>query len=149
MRKLAPLLIAVVCLSLAGLFVAHAGEYQSAPYTGSTEFERMKQLVGTWEGPSDMGKQGEKVRVEYRLTAGARWWRRSFPGAPRSEKSMHDLLPDGEDIRRAVKWVSGNLQENPGQPVGPFVQEAIFKFDLSPRDAEFLIMFFRQRDEEP
>jgi hypothetical protein len=70
MRKLAPLLIAVLCFSLVGLFVAHAGEYQSAPYTGSTEFERMKQLVGNWEGTSDLGKEGEKVRVEYRLTSG-------------------------------------------------------------------------------
>ena len=65
------------------------------------------------------------------------------------KKVMHDLLPDGEDIRRAVKWVSLNLQENPGQPVGPLVQEAIFKFDLSPRDADFLIMFFRERKGEP
>ncbi len=62
---------------------------------------------------------------------------------------MHDLLPDGEDLRRAVKWVSGHLQENPGQPVRPLVQEAIFKFDLSPKDAEFLIGFFRERKEEP
>ncbi len=62
---------------------------------------------------------------------------------------MHDLLPDGEDLRRAVKWVSGNLLENPGQPLGPLVQEAIFKFDLSPRDAEFLIGFFSQRKGEP
>ena len=60
---------------------------------------------------------------------------------------MHDLLPDGEDIRRAVKWVSGNLQEDPGQPVQPLVQKAIFKFDLSPRDADFLIEFFHQRKE--
>ena len=65
------------------------------------------------------------------------------------EKTMHNLLPDGEDLRRAVKWVSGNLQENPGQPVQPLVQEAIFKFDLSPRDAEFLIGFYSQRKEEP
>jgi hypothetical protein len=70
MKKLAPLLIAAVCFSLARLLVAHAGEYQPAAYTGSAEFERMKQLVGTWEGSSDMGKEGEKVRVEYRLTAG-------------------------------------------------------------------------------
>ncbi|GFE56249.1 hypothetical protein [Geobacter sp. AOG1] len=60
---------------------------------------------------------------------------------------MHDLLPDGEDLRRAVKWVSGNLQENPAQPVQPLVQEAIFKFDLSPLDAEFLIRFFSERTE--
>jgi hypothetical protein len=62
---------------------------------------------------------------------------------------MHDLLPEGEDLRRAVKWISGNLQENPGQPVQPLVHEAIFKFDLSPRDAEFLIGFYSKRKEEP
>lgn len=62
---------------------------------------------------------------------------------------MHDLLPDGEELRRAVKWVSGNLQENPGQSVKPLVQEAIFKFDLSPLDSEFLIRFFSERKEEP
>ncbi len=62
---------------------------------------------------------------------------------------MHDLLPDGEDLRRAVKWVSGHLQENPDQPFRPLVREAIFKFDLSPKDAEFLIGFFSERKEEP
>ncbi len=62
---------------------------------------------------------------------------------------MSNLLPEGEEVRRAVKWVSGSLQENPGLPVGPLVQEAVFRFDLSPRDAEFLIGFFSQRKEEP
>jgi hypothetical protein len=61
---------------------------------------------------------------------------------------MHELLPEGEELRRAVKWISGNLQENPGQPVPPLVQEAIFNFDLSPRDAEFLIRFYSKRKEE-
>ncbi len=70
MRKLLFLLIVVVCFSFAGLFVAHAEEYQSAPDTGSAEFERLKQLIGAWEGTSDMGKEGGKVRVEYRLTSG-------------------------------------------------------------------------------
>jgi hypothetical protein len=70
MRKLTSLFIAVVCFSFVGLFLAHAGEHQSTPYTGSKELERMKRLVGAWEGTSDMGKEGEKVRVEYRLTAG-------------------------------------------------------------------------------
>ncbi len=55
---------------------------------------------------------------------------------------MHDLLPDGEDLRRAVKWIAGHLQEKPDQPVGPLIHEAVFKFDLSPRDGEFLIDFY-------
>lgn len=70
MRKLTSLLIAVMCFSFVGLFLAHASEHQSTPYTGSKEFEQMKQLVGAWEGTSDMGKEGEKVKMEYRLTAG-------------------------------------------------------------------------------
>ncbi len=70
MKKLATLVIAALCFCFVGLSAADAGEHQSAPYTGSKEFERMKQLVGVWEGTSDMGKEGERVRVEYRLTAG-------------------------------------------------------------------------------
>ena len=61
---------------------------------------------------------------------------------------MHDTLPEGEDLRRAVRWVSGGLQDSPGQAVQPLVQEAIFKFDLSPKDAEFLMGFFSRRKEE-
>lgn len=57
---------------------------------------------------------------------------------------MHDLLPEGEDVRRAVKWVSGNLQEDPEQPVQTLVQKAIFKFDLSPKDSDFLIRFYKK-----
>ncbi len=58
---------------------------------------------------------------------------------------MDDLLPEGEDLRRAVKWVSRNVQEHQDRPVRTIVQEAIFKFDLSPLDAEFLIGFFGQK----
>jgi hypothetical protein len=57
---------------------------------------------------------------------------------------MHDLLPEGEDLRRAVKWVSASIQENPDQSVHKLVREAVFKFDLSPKDSEFLIRFYRK-----
>jgi len=60
---------------------------------------------------------------------------------------MHDLLPEGEDLHRAVKWVSANLRENPERPVRQFVQDAIFRFDLSPRDAEVLAGFYRESKE--
>jgi hypothetical protein len=60
---------------------------------------------------------------------------------------MSDILPEGEDLRRAVRWISGSLQDSTGKAIQSLVQEAIFKFDLSPKDAEFLIGFFRQRKE--
>ena len=56
---------------------------------------------------------------------------------------MAEILPEGEDLRRAIKWISGNLQTDPDRPIQPLVEEAIFKFDLSPKDGEFLIGFFR------
>jgi hypothetical protein len=59
----------------------------------------------------------------------------------------HDLLPEGEDLHRAIKWISGNIQDCPDQPVGPLVHEAIFKFDLSPKDADFLIGFYSRKKE--
>ena len=57
---------------------------------------------------------------------------------------MATILPEGDDLHRAVKWVSMNLQEDPDQPVNKLVQEAIFKFDLSPRDSDFLIDFYHK-----
>jgi hypothetical protein len=70
MKRIMSLLSTVVCLLLAGALVTHAVEHHSAPYKGTPEFERVKQLVGVWEGSSDMGKTGDKIKVEYRLTSG-------------------------------------------------------------------------------
>ncbi len=61
---------------------------------------------------------------------------------------MSTIIPEGEDLHRAIKWISGHLQEEPEQPVKKLVQEAIFKFDLSPRDSEFLISFFSRHKAE-
>ena len=61
---------------------------------------------------------------------------------------MSNIMPDGDDLRNAVKWVSANLREEPGQPLQPLVQQAIFKFDLSPKDAEFLIGFYSNKEDE-
>ncbi len=52
-------------------------------------------------------------------------------------------LPEGEDLRRAVKWISAGLEENPNARVHRLIEEAIFKFDLSPKDGEWLMDFFR------
>jgi hypothetical protein len=53
-------------------------------------------------------------------------------------------LPEGEDLRRAIKWISAAREERQGQALYRLVEEAVFKFDLSPKDAEFLTNFFRQ-----
>ncbi|MFQ5485685.1 MAG: hypothetical protein ACE5IR_13510 [bacterium] len=57
---------------------------------------------------------------------------------------MSTILPEGASIRRAVKWISEQIQDNPGQNVQKFVNEAIAMFDLSPKDADFLVHFYRK-----
>jgi hypothetical protein len=56
------------------------------------------------------------------------------------------IMPEGEEIRKAVKWISACLAEDPVQPRGKLIHEAVFKFDLSPLDAEFLMNFFRKKE---
>ncbi len=49
------------------------------------------------------------------------------------------IQPEGEDLRKAVKWVSKERQFNPGKQLKVLVEEACMKFDLSPKDADFLL----------
>ncbi len=59
---------------------------------------------------------------------------------------MSTLMPQGDDIRKAVKWIAENLEANPQQSRTKLIDEAVFKYDLSPLEAEFLLNFFRQKN---
>jgi hypothetical protein len=62
---------------------------------------------------------------------------------------MSNMMPTGEDIRRAVKWISENLEASPGQSRIKLIEQAVFKFDLSPVDAEFLMKFTTTKVDRP
>ncbi|NLV23619.1 MAG: hypothetical protein GXY54_02395 [Deltaproteobacteria bacterium] len=53
------------------------------------------------------------------------------------------ILPKGEDLRRAVLWLSEEGKDR-GWSFG-LVAEASRRFNLSPKDEEFLIHFLNQR----
>ena len=57
------------------------------------------------------------------------------------------IQPDGEEIRRAVKWIAGERQADPEKPLKAFVEEACLKFDLSPLEADYLLRTLKDRDE--
>lgn len=57
------------------------------------------------------------------------------------------ILPEGEQLRRAVRWISDELQENKDANLAKLIDEACVKFDLSPSDAEFLIRFFATKSQ--
>ncbi|MDQ5988143.1 MAG: hypothetical protein CSYNP_03899 [Syntrophus sp. SKADARSKE-3] len=58
---------------------------------------------------------------------------------------MATIMPEGENIQRAIKWISMSIEEDATQSIAKLVEKAVFKFDLSPVDSEFLIGFFRKR----
>jgi hypothetical protein len=57
------------------------------------------------------------------------------------------IQPKGEDLRRAVKWVSEERKYNPEKEVKTIVQEACMKFDLSPIDADFLLRHLLEKEQ--
>lgn len=57
---------------------------------------------------------------------------------------MTTIMPEGEAIRKAVKWISGELQEDPNKSLQKLVNNAVLRFDLSPKEAEFLTEFYRK-----
>lgn len=57
---------------------------------------------------------------------------------------MATVMPEGDAIRNAIKWISAEMQEHPETPAQKLVNQAISRFDLSPRDSDFLISFYKQ-----
>jgi hypothetical protein len=49
------------------------------------------------------------------------------------------ILPEGEQLRSAIKWISDKRLNNPEARLFKLIEEACLKFDLPPKDEEFLI----------
>ena len=61
---------------------------------------------------------------------------------------MPTIMPQGEDLRKAVKWISEERQSSPPRKLAKLVEEASVKFDLSPADGEFLFKFFKEQKDK-
>ena len=57
---------------------------------------------------------------------------------------MTTIMPEGKAIRRAVKWISGELQKDLNKSIQILINDAVLHFDLSPKEAEFLSEFYRK-----
>lgn len=61
---------------------------------------------------------------------------------------MANIIPEGENIKKAIKWISKSLEEKNSEPLTILIENAVFKFDLSPKDADFLTSFFGKHNLE-
>jgi len=54
------------------------------------------------------------------------------------------IMPPGEDIRRAVKWISEMRLDKPQTDPSKLVEQACIKFNLSPLDAAYLERWIKE-----
>jgi len=57
---------------------------------------------------------------------------------------MSTIMPQGEMSRKAVAWISEMVEEKPGKALISLIEEAAVRFNLSPKDVEFLQRFYEE-----
>jgi hypothetical protein len=57
---------------------------------------------------------------------------------------MTTVQPASKNVREAIKWISENLKEDGTQNPVQFIEEAGSRFNLSPKDEEFLRSFYKK-----
>jgi hypothetical protein len=58
------------------------------------------------------------------------------------------ILPEGEQLRKAIKWISDMRLEDPKAGLLGLIDSACLKFDLTPKDSEVLMHFFAEEKAE-
>ena len=60
------------------------------------------------------------------------------------EVKMTTVMPKGERVRQAVKWISSERMEDESKPIKKLVQEAALRFNLSPKEEMELTHFYQE-----
>jgi hypothetical protein len=55
------------------------------------------------------------------------------------------IQPEGEDLRKAVKWISDQRNLDNKKELRELINDASLKFNLSPKDEAFLSRFFLEK----
>ena len=83
MKKFLPFILALLLGLLLSPPTACFGENHGAAVAHSKEFEKMRGLMGVWEGTTDMGEGPRAIKVSYELTSmGNAILERLFVGLP-------------------------------------------------------------------
>ena len=61
---------------------------------------------------------------------------------------MSTVQPQGEALRKAVKWISDERKYGSGKKPFELIEEPCLKFNLSPKDAEYLLKFVHQKEDK-
>ena len=58
---------------------------------------------------------------------------------------MPTIMPEGGAVRKAVQWVCKMREEGAKAPLASLIEQASIRFNLSPKDCDFLNRFFREQ----
>jgi hypothetical protein len=64
-------------------------------------------------------------------------------------EGMAGMLPEGDGIRRALRWLSDRRLEDPSAPRMRLIDEASTRFDLTPVEVEFLVANWKEAAPDP
>jgi hypothetical protein len=59
------------------------------------------------------------------------------------------ILPPGEMLRRAVKWISDQRLDHPQESIQQLVEQASFRYDLSPGETDWLLRSITETPRSP
>ncbi len=55
------------------------------------------------------------------------------------------IFPEGEDLRKAVQWISAERMGNPSSKIKALVEQASLQFNLSPKKTDFLLKYVKDK----
>ena len=56
---------------------------------------------------------------------------------------MPSIMPESEQLKRAVRWISEQLKEDENKSKQGLINEAISRFDLNPKQSMYLLSFYK------
>ncbi len=54
------------------------------------------------------------------------------------------IQPEGEELRKAVTWIDAERLDRPDKSLTQLVEEAGLRFNLSPKESEYLMKFLKK-----
>lgn len=62
---------------------------------------------------------------------------------------MTTIQPDSGKLKKAIQWISDKRKEDPNINLVKLADDASFRFDLSPKDSQFVLRFVKDDNQNP
>lgn len=62
--------------------------------------------------------------------------------------SVDEILPSGDKMKKTLRWISEMLQTHPEKNRQQIISEAQIRFDLSPRECDFIDRKLRENSSD-